>query len=251
MPAVDHFPSTHGTWLEERLTLIDEAAPAALAGDAAALRRRNGALDELRQHIMRRYTPALTAYVSAPALRSIALPEELVSGFYAKAMGDTSFLQRWRQSGLSLRRWLMNAISFHCMSVRRDSHRDARRAGESIDYVSGGLIDDAPDAVRAFDRAWALSLANEAYANVQQSLSAADRGDDDRIFRMHVVDGLTYAAIGQQLGISQADALAAVRRVTQALRTEITALLWAEGVPSSQLEPVLTEILGLVDSDSQ
>ncbi len=39
MPAVDHFPSTHGTWLEQQLTVIDETSPAASAGDAAACGR--------------------------------------------------------------------------------------------------------------------------------------------------------------------------------------------------------------------
>jgi len=250
MPAVDHFPSTNGTRLEQQLTVIDEASPAASAGDAAALSRRNAALQELRRHIMGRYTPALRAYVSAPSMRSIGLPDELVSGFYAKAMGDNSFLQRWRQSGMPLRRWLMNAISFHCMSVRRDAARDARRAGQPVDSVAEGLLDDALDAVRAYDHAWALTLANEAYANVQQALTAAERGDDDRIFRMHVVDGLTYAAIGAELGVPASDALNAVRRVTEALRSEIVLLLRAEGVPPSQLESVVQEILGLMDSGS-
>jgi hypothetical protein len=39
MRAADHSSSTHRTSLEERLTPIGKAAPAALAGDTAVLRQ--------------------------------------------------------------------------------------------------------------------------------------------------------------------------------------------------------------------
>ena len=67
---VDHFPSTHATWIDAQLTIAEEGDRAAATGDAAANARAAGARDALRRHVMERYTDALSAYVSASGLRS-------------------------------------------------------------------------------------------------------------------------------------------------------------------------------------
>ncbi|MFM8817895.1 MAG: hypothetical protein ACKOHI_08525, partial [Phycisphaerales bacterium] len=59
--------------------------------------------------------------------------DELVSGFYAGPMADPTFFRRWRTSGMPLRRWLMNAMSVHCRSVRRDAQRERERRAPAAD----------------------------------------------------------------------------------------------------------------------
>ena len=72
MPPVDHFPSTHATWIGTQLTIIDGAAP---DGPAARTAHRSVAT-----YLMERYREPLRAYVVGSALRELGEPDELVNG---------------------------------------------------------------------------------------------------------------------------------------------------------------------------
>jgi len=249
---VDHFPSTHATWIDAQLTIAEDGERAAAAGDGAGRSRAESAMDALRRHVMHRYTAALTAYVSTPQLRRIGERDELVSGFFARTMSDPGFFLRWRSSGMPLRRWLMNAMSFHCRGVMRDAQRDAARgAGADPEQLASTLAGGEPDPAAAFDRAWALALANDAYAQVQSDLAARGRGVDDVAFRMHVVDGLTYAQVASQTGRTEAECLNAVRRVATALRAAVRDLLREEGVPAPELDAAVDEVLAIMERRAQ
>ena len=123
----DRFPSTHATWIDAQLTIAEGGDRAAAAGDASGGARAESARDALRRHVMERYASALTAYVSAPGLRRAGERDELVSGFFARTMSDPGFFLRWKSSGMPLRRWLMNAMAFHCRGVVRDRQREDGR----------------------------------------------------------------------------------------------------------------------------
>ena len=244
----DHFPSTHATWIDAQLTIAERGDRAAASGDAGGRARAESARDALRRHVMERYAPALAAYVSTPQLRRVGERDELVSGFFARTMSDPSFLLRWRSSGMPLRRWLMNAMAFHCRGVVRDRQREEGRGslGDAAAFAER-LAGGEPDPAEAFDRAWALALANEAYAQVQAELAARGRGDDDAVFRMHVVDGLTHAQVAARTARSEAECRNAVRRVAGALRTAVRGLLREEGVPESGLEAAVNEVLAIME----
>jgi DNA-directed RNA polymerase specialized sigma24 family protein len=245
---VDHFPSTHATWIDAQLTIADEGDRAASTGDAGAARRAEVARDALRRHVMERYAPALAAYVSTPQLRQVGDRDELVSGFFARTMSDPSFFTRWRTSGKPLRRWLMNAMAFHCRGVMRDSRReDARTSGVDTSVIADSVPADDPGPAAAFDRAWALALANEAYRHVQAELATQGRGDDDAVFRMHVVDGMTYAQVAASTGRTEAECLNTARRVSNALRAAVRDLLREEGVAERDMDAALGEVLAIVE----
>ena len=70
---VDHFPSTHATWIDAQLTVMQD-------GGAAG----TSALSALRRHLMERYRTALLAYVRGSSLRKLGEAEELVDGFFAE-----------------------------------------------------------------------------------------------------------------------------------------------------------------------
>ena len=249
----DHFPSTHATWIDAQLTIAEDGERAAAAGDASGRVRAANAHAAVREHVMSRYATALTAYVSTPALRDVAERDEIVGGFFARTMGDPQFFVRWRASGMPLRRWLMNAIAFHCRGLVRDAQRERRR----VDGAGGALTDptDAadrlpgkePDPADAFDRAWALALSNEAYAMVQAELVARGRGADDEVFRLHVIDGLTYAEVAARSGRTEAECLNTTRRVAVALRTAVRDLLREEGVPTDGLDLAVDEVLAIME----
>ena len=113
MPPVDHFPSTHATWIGTQLTIIEGATP---DGPAARTAHRSVAT-----YLMERYREPLRAYVVGSALRELGEPDELVAGFFAHMLATPDSLLRWRTSGLQLRRWL-NLMLF---ASRADDHRAA------------------------------------------------------------------------------------------------------------------------------
>ena len=69
----DRFPSTHATWIAERVTLsADAEANPALARVAR---------DELNAHVMRRYFEPLRAYAQGSGWRGLGESADLVNGF--------------------------------------------------------------------------------------------------------------------------------------------------------------------------
>ena len=233
----DHFPSTHATWIDAQLTIAEGShAPADAARQA------------LRTHLMGRYYEALQAYVSTGSLVSLGEPAEIVGEFFARAVDAPEFLRRWRESGMPLRRWMMNAIAFHCRGAIRDRDRAAGRRAEIEDLDS--VAATANDASRAFDRAWAVALAGEAFGIAQADADARSRPDDAAVFRMHAIDGLTHRQIAQQLGITEAQSAHAAKRVSDRMRQAVRDLLREEGVPAAGLEAAVAEVLALVEESA-
>ena len=243
---LDRFPTTHATWIEAQLTIIDDAEAA--GGEPIGAARASSARDALRRHVMERYTDALGAYVSATGLRASGERDELVSGFYAGPMADPTFFRRWRTSGMPLRRWLMNAMSFHCRGVRRDAQRDRERRAPRAEEALDATAAVERDAAAAFDRSWALAIVNEAYVRVQHGLLERGRQHDDAVLRMHVIDGMPYEQVARALGIERNDCFNAVRRVAGAVRTEVRDILREEGVAESGLDDALAEVMRIVEA---
>ena len=101
----DHFPTTHATWIAERVTLsVDPDAAPSLARAARA---------ELNAHVMQRYFAPLCAYVKGSAWRDFGEAADLVNGFFASRLERPEYLLHWRESGLALRRWLINGLLLH------------------------------------------------------------------------------------------------------------------------------------------
>ena len=243
MPPVDHFPSTHATWIDAQLTLAEGADPRAAAGAAQSL----------RAHVMERYHRPLCAYVRTGAFARLGEPEDLVAGFFAKHLQGHEFMARWRTSGMPLRRWLMNAAGFHCRGLARDR---ARAAGREVLDAGGeeGLLDalpsSEPDAERAFDRAWAVTLANEAHVIARSDADDRGRPDDYLAFRMHVVDRMEYDAIAAALGITTSQAKHAAARVGERMRVAVRELLRAEGIGAADIDAEVAKLMRLIEESA-
>ena len=112
-PRADFFPTTQLTALLEDLRTLD--------GDTRRAR--------FAESIMARYAQPLEIYARGSSLREIAEPAELVHGFFAHALADHAFLERFLASGMRLRRWLMNGLLRGANRLRlpRRHHRQRRR----------------------------------------------------------------------------------------------------------------------------
>lgn len=229
-PRADSFPTTQMT------TLFGELRE--LGVDA---RRRRPA-----ETIMRRYAEPLAVYARGSSLRELAEPADLVHGYFAQALADPAFLERYLASGMRLRRWLMNGLLLHARGVARDRARAARREGMPIDAAPEASIAAAPDAggVGAFDRAWALALLSEACASVESSLVAEGRDRAWTVFRRHAIDGRSYADLERETGLGRQQMADLVRGVTRRLRERVLELLADEGGDAAEELRDVLRLLG-------
>lgn len=234
MMPVDHFPSTHATWLDAQLTLAE--------GDGDGSRHASAAL---RRHLMERYREPLVAYVRGGSMRRLGDANELVDGFFADRACRPAFLGDWRASGMPLRRWMMNGIGFYGRGIIRDRARERARDGiagltDRTGRDAAHAMDDARtephDAEHAFERAWALSVLNDAHDRAHAELAEKGRLDDYEVFRRHVIEGEGYETIGPSLGRSVQQCAGATRLVKMTLQRALHDSLRAEGVPERDLE---------------
>lgn len=230
----DHFPTTHATWLSDRVGVAN---------------------DEVARHVMERYFEPLRAYVKGSSLRSFGDSADLVNDFFAARLADPSYLERWLASGLPLRRWLLNGLLLHVRNraikeARRRARGDAGVGGESSlaqDVVDAGSAGAAePAALTALERAWAIGLVTEAHDRVRAGLVAERRENWWECFRLHVLHGLPYADACPMAGVSVANGANIVRAVSKRLASMLAELLSRDGVAEADIDAELELIQRLV-----
>ena len=116
-----------------------------------------------------------------------------------------------------------------------------------VDAALAGAASREPDAARAFDRAWAVALANEAHAIARADADERGRPADYLVFRMHVVEGMEYDAIAPIAGLTPTQCKHAAGRVGERMRQAVRDLLRAEGVPTAELDAAVAELMALIE----
>ncbi|MDI9403402.1 MAG: hypothetical protein QM516_05970 [Limnohabitans sp.] len=226
----DHFPTTHATWLSERVGVAN---------------------DEVARHVMERYFEPLRAYVKGSSLRNFGDSADLVNDFFAARLGDANYLERWLASGLPLRRWLLNGLLLHVRNRAIAESRRRARGDAGIGGESGGTPGDIaastePTAMAALERAWAIALVTEAHDRVRAGLVAEHRENWWECFRLHVLHGLPYADACPMAGVATANGANIVRTVSKRLAAMLAELLSREGVRDEDIDAELEVIQRLV-----
>lgn len=226
------FPSTHATWITLQLDAIDR-------GDSSDSDR---AVRALRDHVMRRYYEPLSAYLSATGYRDVDAPSALVAGYFVERFADSANIDRWRLSGLPLRRWLMNGLLLWVRGEirRRRTHSTRERP------LAGDILAETPTAEAVFEREWARGILSDACELVERALH--DAGDARRwsLFARHVLDGRTYEEIARETGVRASDARNATRMVRERIDAALARLLLDEGVPPADVRLELARIHALI-----
>lgn len=223
----DLFPTTHATWLATRI----DAAP-----------------DEARAHVLARYHEPLVAYVRASSLRALGEPAELVHDFLASRLAESEYLRRWADSGLPLRRWLVNGLLTH---TRNRALAEARRGrfGGSIDPAELERVTSAhqTDALLALERVWAVRTVTEAHETVHRALQTEGRDNWWELFRLHGLQGMPYAQACAISGIAPSNATNVHRAVVARLRAALVAILERDGIRPDEIErelALMQDVLG-------
>ena len=245
---VDHFPSTHGTWIDAQLTIIDGA-------DGSQASRALSAREALRQHLWERYHAPLRAYVHGGSLRRAGEPDDLVAGYFADRVTTPDFLPAWRRANMPLRRWMMNGMGFYARGVVRDRMRDRLRpftdltgstAPGSDSTTTGAeeafLPADERTSEAAFEHAWAIAVLDAAHTQAHAELAKEDRLDEYDVFRRRVIEGEGYDTIGPSVGMSAQQCAGATRLVSQRMAAALREVLRAEGVRESEMDRTVQEV---------
>ncbi|MDI9404888.1 MAG: hypothetical protein QM516_13545 [Limnohabitans sp.] len=211
----DVFPTTHATWLIDRA----ELAP-----------------DDARLHVMQRYFEPLCAYARASTLRYLGEPTELVNDFLAARLSDPLYLRRWAESGMALRRWLANGLLTH---ARNRALAEARRnrTGTTVDpaELERMTASHSTDALLALERVWAVRTVTEAHERVHSELVAEGRGAWWELFRLHGMQGMSYAEACRITGVAPSNATNVYRSVALRLRDALRTILEREGIRPEEI----------------
>ncbi len=235
---IDHFPSTHRTWL---VTQIDSGIAAQECGDGHA---QSEVVRAVSHHVMDRYRVPLCAYIRGSRWKTFGDAEDLVAGFFARRLESLAYMQRWRNVGVPLRRWLMNGMLLELRTIARDQRRLAAREGTITPEHAcddPGLSHD-PHAERAFDRAWARGVLVDAAARTAQELTDEGLESSWRVFERHVLDGLDYKSAAAEAGIPASDARAASRVAAYRLKRALRVVLEEEGVAQADLDRAVEDV---------
>lgn len=224
---VDHFPSTHATWIVDTLRAVADGSPA----------EREEAARQLRTHVMSRYREPLLAYAAASSFRALSSPEDLVHGFFAERLPDVEYLRTWTGSGMRLRRWLCNGLLLHMFGVAKQRRRDSRALGAAIDAHPRGASEAVePAAAEAFERAWARGVLERAIQAAEQTLTIERRLDAWTLFRLHAIDGHSYPRLAEERGVGEGEVRSAVRLAARRFRDAVAAEMIRDGVPPAEVE---------------
>lgn len=206
---------------------------------------------DARAHVLDRYFEPLCAFVRASRLRGLGEPAELVSEFLAARLSDDGYLARWTQSGLPLRRWLVNGLVIHARnSALAARRRDGRHADvDPTTLAAGGAagVDDHDtDALLALERAWAVRTVTEAHERVRLELESEGRTSWWELFRLHSVHGMRYAQAAPLAGIPVAGAAGIHRQVAERLRAALRAILSRDGIRPDDVDRELAMMQDLL-----
>jgi len=217
-PQSDVFPVTAATWLGDRLACGD------------------GGRDDAVIHVMRIYREPLLIYAKGSSLRTIQDPEELVHGFFADRLSRVDYLDKWRRSGLPLRRWLINGLIFF---AREQGRHAARNSGGVNTPVEPNL----DETVGQYTRSIARAVVAEALTATIEALSSEGRGEHARLFVLHYIRGMSYDQISESGGVEPRRAAVMVRTATRRFRITLRGLIAWPGATDEDIETELSSLL--------
>ena len=140
-------------------------------------------------------------------------------------------------SGLSLRRWLCNALCFYLKELRRQRRRDGR---------AGELPHEPPapseNPERAMDRAFIAEIVQRAVTMARDQCARDDLSQHFEVFEQHHLLGRSHQAIGREFDITPARAAVMTRTATKRFRDALRELV-SRDTPIENLDAEILELL--------
>jgi hypothetical protein len=222
----DHFPPTMNTWIDEALSQGDRGRQA------------------VNRHLLELYAEPLRAYFLGSSFRSMGEPDDIVNGFFADRLSRPGFFQNWRDSGLRLRRWLMNALCFYLREQRRKANRQAH-----ADLADAGeLADPSQESHRDADRAFVRSVVQTALERGRADCEARRMGLHWSVFVRYHLENVPCATLAQEIGEEPGRVWVMIRSAQRRFAGALRTLLIEDGTPEDRVDEEIAGLLRASDS---
>ncbi len=219
----DSFPATQRGWLVAQL------------GQGAA------GLARINAYVMTTYTEPLGNYVAGSSFRMLGTPTDLVSGFFASRLAQSAYFERWLESNLPLRRWLINGFLFYLQEeVRR---RKSERAEPIPTDASDAPVAAGQTAVEEFDRLWAASMVRAAATAARERCAAEGFETHWQMFESHFVNGVSYADLATNFHVTGGQSASMVRTASIRFRQAVVDLLLKDGATEDELDDEIARLM--------
>jgi hypothetical protein len=219
----DSFPATQRGWLV-----------AQLAQGAEGLARING-------YVMQTYAEPLGNYVAGSSFRSLGTPADLVSGFFASRLAQPAYFERWIESNLPLRRWLINGFLFFLQEEVR------RRKAERVEAMPTTATDEpassAQSADEEFDRIWAASMVRSAATSARERCVQEGFDTHWQMFESHFIRGASYAELATEFRVTGGQSASMVRTASIRFRQAVVDLLLKDGATEEELDDEIARLM--------
>lgn len=231
----DLFPNT-------RWTLVEE-----ISGGGEAAERALGELCAI-------YWQPVYAYARGSGLGPEDA-EDLTQGFFCQLIGRDSLSKADAARG-RLRCYLLHALKH----FRIDQHRrgSARKRGGGLPPVPidaaeaeqrlAGELADHRDPEKLFERRWALTLLEEAFARLEEEYVRSGNGALYGALRPVLVDGpdprTTYATLASELGMTEGAVQVAVHRLRKRYRRALESVIAETVEDPDRVEEEMRHVLG-------
>ena len=165
----------------------------------------------------------------------------MVDGFFASRLDRDGYFDQWRESGLRLRRWLMNGFLFY---LREEIRRQRRDGKSSLGQEPAMPAGSGPD--EDFDRAWAMAMVRDAWADAAKSCEADGLGAHWRLFIRHHVDGLAYKEFVHEFDVTPSQAAVMVRTATGRFKKAVRHRILMDGVHENDVNEELQRLMEIM-----
>lgn len=221
MPRQNVFPTTQNTWIKGKLEQTSHAWM------------------DLTNHVMEVYAHPLRVYLLGTSFRRVGDPDDIINGFFADRLKSKDFLHKWRESGKKLRYWLITAFKFYLYEYVR-----ALKQQKKFKELPDAIPDSSQETLEtSMFRAFKVELVRKAVKQAEERCREENLAVHWQIFMLHTYQGLPYAALVDQFGITRERAAVmnrtAEKRFTQAVRD----LLCKEGTTAKDIDKEINSLL--------
>lgn len=226
----EHFEPTQKTWIGERLR-----------GGESGLR-------DVRRHVAETYSlPLQVYYRSTSWFRESAnnpdwVPENVVHDFLADRLGRDNFLHQWLDSGLRLRKWLINGLHFflheYFRAVQPVGHGEAGVSRLGIEQEPGGEA----------DRLMVYGLVHQAIRGIAQAFNDAGQAQHAEVFVAFYFQQQPVATIAETMRLTPGQVKGMLRLGRIRFKARFLELLEHDGVTATQRDEEIQTILQIIDS---
>ena len=229
----EHFQETQRSWLGEQLD----------AGEAGR--------EAVFRHVAETYQAPLEIYYRSTSWFREAgrnpdwSAENVIHDYLTDRLCREGFMPGWNQSGLSLRRWLINGLHFFL----KEHFRAVRPGGRAAGNIGGGLSGvEVPDnAGDEADRLMIAGLVRRAVRVTEQRFEADGRGPHAEAFVRYYFEQAAVGEIAERLGGTAGQVKGMLRLGRSRFRAAFMELLGREGVDAERQPRELAAILEVLD----